>query len=81
MKLKAATIETNKMLASLEISSAEAMKESKLVQGIKDKCESIARISGEKTNVADLAKVQPYVDQANSALILLSQVTLGRLRC
>ena len=30
VKLKAATIETNKMLASLEISSAEAMKESKL---------------------------------------------------
>jgi dynein heavy chain len=70
VKLAIATKETNKMLASLEISSAEAMKESKLVGGIKESCEADrTRISGEKTKcMADLAKAQPYVDQANSAI-------------
>ena len=39
MKLEVATVETNKMLASLEVSSAEAKKESDKVMTIKEKCE------------------------------------------
>jgi dynein heavy chain len=82
VKLAAATIETNTMLASLEISSAEAMKESKLVQGIKDSCEKDrTRISGEKTQcMADLAKAQPYVDQANSAIDSIKPGDIGEVK-
>ena len=70
VKLGVATEETNKMLAGLEISSAEALTESKVVKGIKESCEADReRISGEKVKcMADLAKAQPYVDDANKAI-------------
>ncbi len=70
VKLGVATEQTNKMLASLEISSAEALKESKLVQGIKENCDRDRnRIAGEKeVCLAELAKAQPYVDDANKAI-------------
>jgi dynein heavy chain len=70
IKLEVATVETNKMLASLEISSAEAKKESDKVQTIKEKCEAdAARISKEKSQcMADLAKAQPFVDEAEVAI-------------
>ena len=84
VKLKAATIETNKMLASLEISSAEAMKESKLVQGIlRISVSQIARaLVAKKPNVwLTSPKLSRMWTKLIQQLILLSQVTLGRLRC
>ena len=52
VKLEVATVETNKMLASLEVSSAEAKRESDKVQTIKEKCEADAdRIAKEKADV------------------------------
>ena len=69
-KLQTATEETNAMLGSLEVSSLEAKNESDMVRGIKEACESDAtRISKEKELcLEDLAKAQPFVDDANSAI-------------
>ncbi len=69
-KLEVATEETTKMLESLEVSSAEAKKEGDQVSMIKHKCEEDAvRITEEKrTCEVDLAKAQPYVDQADAAI-------------
>ena len=60
IKLDVATKETNKMLASLEVSSAEAKRESDKVMTIKTKCVADAeRIGQEKALcMADLAKAQ-----------------------
>ena len=70
VELAQATIDTNKMLAGLEISSAEALKEQTLVSGIQESCDSDRnRIAGEKeVCMTELAKAQPYVDDANSAI-------------
>jgi dynein heavy chain len=70
VKLKEATEATNKMLGSLEISSAEANKEGEEVEKIKVKCiADAARIAAEKSAcAADLAKAQPFVDQAEEAI-------------
>ena len=70
VKLEVATIETNKMLGSLEISSLEAKKESDFVATKKTKCEADAtRISAEKNAcLEDLAKAQPFVTQAEEAI-------------
>lgn len=70
VKLDKATQDTNKMLASLEVSSAEAKRESDKVQTIKNKCvEDATRISAEKALcMADLAKAQPFVDEADAAI-------------
>jgi len=64
VKLEEATVSTNKMLESLEVSSAEAKLEGDQVAGIKAKCEEDAsRIAAEKASCAsDLAKAQPFVD-------------------
>ena len=82
VKLGIATIETNNMLAGLEISSAEAMKEQNTVQGIKESCEADRlRIGGEKTKcMADLAKAQPYVDDANSAIDSIKASDIGEVK-
>lgn len=70
IKLDVATRETNKMLASLEVSSAEAKRESDKVTTIKNKCMADReRISGEKAVcLRELAKSQPYVDEAEAAI-------------
>jgi dynein heavy chain len=70
VKLDVATKDTEKMLGSLQISSMEAKKEGDVVQGIKTKCEADAeRIAGEKALCEeDLAKAQPFVDEANNAI-------------
>lgn len=70
IKLDVATKETNKMLESLEVSSAEAKRESDKVMTIKTKCMADAeRIAAEKAVCqADLAKAQPYVDAAVEAI-------------
>ena len=70
VKLEIATVETNTMLGSLEISSAEANKEKDLVDGIKSSCEKdAARIAIEKTTCqADLDKAMPFVTQAETAI-------------
>jgi dynein heavy chain len=69
-KLQRATEETNRMLGSLEISTAEAEKESAAVAIIKANCQSeAARIKGVKDSCeADLAKAQPFVDEALVAI-------------
>jgi dynein heavy chain len=70
VKLDKATKETNAMLGSLEISSSEAEKESKKVAKIKTSCQAEAsRIQGEKEDCErDLAKAQPFLDEANTAI-------------
>ena len=70
VKLEIATVETNTMLGSLEISSKEANKEKDLVDGIKSSCEAdAARIAIEKTTCqADLDKAMPFVTQAETAI-------------
>jgi dynein heavy chain len=69
-KLQKATEETNKMLGSLEVSSLEAEKEATLVAAIKANCMSeAARIKGERDSCqADLAKAQPFVEEAIAAI-------------
>lgn len=73
---------TNKMLQSLEISSTEAKKEGEQVAGIKIKCEEDAvRIGKEKASCAnDLAKAQPYVDQANAAIDSIKPAHIGEIK-
>jgi dynein heavy chain, axonemal len=82
VKLGIATEETNKMLASLEISSAEALKEAKLVGGIKESCDDDReRIAGEKSVcLAELAKAQPYVDDANKAIDSIKPGDIGEVK-
>merc|ERR1711871_213214 len=82
VKLEKATIETNKMLASLEISSADAKKEADKVNSIKEKCEADAtRISSEKEAcMADLAKAQPFVDEAETAIRSIKPADIGEVK-
>ena len=82
IKLEVATVETNKMLASLEISSAEAKRESDKVGTIKNKCMADAtRIAGEKsTCMADLAKAQPFVDEAETAIRSIKPADIGEVK-
>ena len=70
VKLEVATRDTEKMLSGLQISSMEAKKEADSVDKIKKKCEADAtRIAGEKALCEeDLAKAQPFVDEANDAI-------------
>jgi len=82
IKLEVATLETNKMLASLEISSAEAKRESDKVGTIKNKCMADAtRIGAEKsTCMADLAKAQPFVDEAETAIRSIKPADIGEVK-
>jgi dynein heavy chain, axonemal len=70
IKLDQATKDTEKMLSSLQVSSMEAKKEADSVDKIKKGCEADAtRIAGEKALCEeDLAKAQPFVDEANNAI-------------
>jgi dynein heavy chain len=82
VELEKATIETNKMLASLEISSADALKEQNLVSGIKESCDNDRnRIAGEREFcMAELAKAQPYVDDANKAIDSIKPGDIGEVK-
>ena len=82
VKLEVATVETNKMLASLEISSAEAKRESDKVSTIKNKCVADAtRIGAEKSAcMADLAKAQPFVDEAETAIRSIKPADIGEVK-
>jgi dynein heavy chain, axonemal len=81
-KLEEATINTNNMLKSLEISSTEAGIEGEQVAGIKARCEADAtRIASEKMSCAnDLAKAQPFVDEANSAINSIKPAHIGEIK-
>ena len=81
-KLQTATEETNAMLGSLEVSSLEAKNESDMVRGIKEACESDAtRISKEKELcLEDLAKAQPFVDDANSAIDSIKSADISEVK-
>ena len=81
-KLQKATEDTNAMLGSLEISSLEAKNESDMVRGIKEACEAdAARISKEKELcLEDLAKAQPYVDDANSAIDSIKSADISEVK-
>jgi len=82
VKLEEATENTNKMLASLEVSSAEAKKEGEQVAEIKAKCEEdAARIGEEKASCAnDLAKAKPFVDEANAAINSIKPAHIGEIK-
>ena len=82
VKLEEATINTNNMLKTLEKSSAEAKKEEEQVFGIKKKCEEDAeRIGKEKKSCeTDLAKAQPFVDQANHAINSIKPAHIGEIK-
>ena len=69
-KLAIATRETNAMLQSLELSSAEAEKEANRVAHIRTAClAEAAAVEAERDDCrADLAGAQPYLDAANEAL-------------
>ncbi len=82
VKLEEATVSTNKMLETLELSSKEAKTEGDQVAGIKLKCEEdAARIGAEKASCAnDLAKAQPFVDQANEAINSIKPAHIGEIK-
>ena len=82
VKLEEATENTNKMLTTLEASSAEAKKEGEQVSEIKRKCEEdAARISEEKASCeVDLAKARPFVEQASSAINSIKPAHIGEIK-
>ena len=82
VKLEEATESTNKMLEGLEVSSAEAKTEGEQVSGIKAKCEADAtRIALEKESCSnDLAKAQPFVDEANAAINSIKPAHIGEIK-
>eukprot|EP00956_Cyclotella_meneghiniana_P009264 scaffold12733_cov74-Cyclotella_meneghiniana.AAC.6 len=82
VKLEEATLSTNKMLESLEVSSAEAKTEGEQVAGIKARCEAdAARIAEEKASCQrDLAKAQPFVDEANEAINSIKPAHIGEIK-
>lgn len=81
-KLEVATLETDNMLASLEISSAEAQKEGDQVASIKVKCEEdAARIAAEKAACEqDLAKAEPFVKEAETAIASIKPAHIGEIK-
>ncbi|EJK46835.1 hypothetical protein THAOC_34479 [Thalassiosira oceanica] len=82
VKLEEATESTNRMLEGLEVSSAEAKTEGEQVAGIKARCEADAeRIASEKESCAsDLAKAQPFVDEANAAINSIKPAHIGEIK-
>jgi len=75
VKLEEATVSTNIMLESLEVSAADAKAEGEQVMAIKTKCEAdAARIAGEKEACAgELAKAMPFVHEANAAIASINK--------
>merc|ERR1719473_2136298 len=82
VKLDKATEDTNKVLQNLEISSAEAQKEGEKVAVIAEGCKADAtRIAGEKSAcAADLAKAQPFVDEAETAINSIKPAHINEIK-
>ncbi|RHY37518.1 hypothetical protein DYB25_000117 [Aphanomyces astaci] len=82
VKLQKATEETNAMLQSLQVSSAEAYKEGEQVSHIKSKCEEDAvRIGAEKAACEnDLAKAKPFVEEAETAIDSIKPAHIGEIK-
>lgn len=82
VELRAAEEKTNVMLGKLEKSSLEAKKEADAVSKIKEACEEDARrIAAEKADAeADLAKAQPFVDEAERAVNSIKPNDLNELK-
>ena len=82
LKLEEATVSTNKMLESLEMSKTQAQLEGEQVREIKIKCEEDAlRIGKEKSSCfQDLAKAQPFVDEANAAIDSIKPAHIGEIK-
>eukprot|EP01041_Mallomonas_annulata_P002980 gene2980-5847_t len=82
VKLKLAEESTNVMLTKLEKSSMEAKREADVVSKNKEACEADAeRIAGEKADAEeDLAKAQPFVDEAERAVGSIKPNDLNELK-
>ena len=82
IKLKLSEEATNAMLSKLEISSMEAKKEADAVAKIKEVCQADAeRIAGEKADAEeDLAKAQPFLDEAERAVGSIKPNDLNELK-
>jgi dynein heavy chain len=82
VKLVKATEDTNKVLADLQVSSAEAQKEGAKVEKIATACKADAeRIAGEKSAcAADLAKAQPFVDEAETAIDSIKPAHINEIK-
>jgi dynein heavy chain len=82
VKLRESEAATNEMLRKLEISSMDAKKEADAVAKIKEVCQADAeRISGEKADAEeDLAKAQPFLDEAERAVASIKPNDLNELK-
>ena len=82
VKLRKAEEATNEMLKKLELSSMDAKKEADAVSIIKSGCEADkAAIEKEKALAEeDLAKAQPYVDEAERAVNSIKPNDLNELK-
>ena len=82
IKLRASEEATNAMLSKLEVSSMEAKKEADAVGKIKEACQADAeKIAGEKADAEeDLAKAQPFVDEAERAVGSIKPNDLNELK-
>jgi dynein heavy chain len=82
VKLDEATEATNIMLISLEKESAAATVEAAQVKDIAASCDADAiRIGGEKSAcMADLAKAQPFVDEAETAIDSIKPAHIGEIK-
>jgi dynein heavy chain len=82
VKLKRSEEFTNIMLSKLEKSSMDAKKEADSVAKIKELCQADAeRIAGEKADAEeDLAKAQPFLDEAERAVQSIKPNDLNELK-
>jgi dynein heavy chain len=82
VKLRLSEEATNIMLSKLETSSMEAKKEADAVSKIKEVCQADAeRIAGEKADAEeDLAKAQPFLDEADRAVNSIKPNDLNELK-
>ncbi len=82
VKLKKSEEFTNVMLSKLEKSSMDAKKEADAVAKIKEVCQADAeRIAGEKADAEeDLAKAQPFLDEAERAVQSIKPNDLNELK-
>ncbi len=82
VKLRQSEESTNVMLSKLEMSSMEAKKEADAVSKIKEACQADAeRITGEKADAEeDLAKAQPFLDEAERAVGSIKPNDLNELK-
>ena len=80
--LLASNQECTKMLSSLQVSSLEAKKESDAVGVIRDACETEAAQIAEERRACedDLAKAQPYLDDAEAAVNSIKPADLNELK-